>query len=185
MIKELSLARMAILAMILAAIVMVGGMMTSIFNIGASDSIEYIVSEASKQYPEWPYTANTLPFNDTNSFANSRAISANWASEQGCPSGSRATPTSGCWSLIIDANGVNLIFPKWTRDQCLTHTNNLRPDTHRRIRYVGVANDGDGSLTNAVDLSTVLPNVRGATVRDLGKSLCRDAFNNQITVILN
>lgn len=182
--KEFALSNIGRLVLIGAVVLVAGGAITAVTNESSSNGFEQVVAEAIKQYSEAPYTIAALPSNETDPFVNARALPASWSSQTGCPAGSRATPNGGCWSLIIDANGVNITTPRWAQDQCLTITKALRPDVHRRIRFFGIAVDGEASLTNAVDLSTVNAELRKATVSTLGNTRCLNTTTNQISVII-
>jgi hypothetical protein len=162
----------------------VGAMATGIFNDGTADGVNAIVTEIGKQYPEAPYTAATLPANVTDSFANSLAIPAAWGAQGDCAAGSRQSPSGGCWSIIIQTNGIHAVFPGYSRDQCLTLTSQVRPDVHRRITFVGIAPDNSATLTNSVAISSIAAELRRAAVQDFGKTNCLPTATNQLAFVI-
>lgn len=162
----------------------VGATATGIFNDGTADGVNVIVTELSKQYPEAPYTAAALPANITNSFANTLAIPAAWSAQGTCAAGSLQSPSGGCWSAIINADGIHAVFPGYGRDQCLVLTSQVRPDVHRRISSVGIAPDGSATLTNSIVVSSVAAELRRAAVQDFGKANCQNTATNQIAFVI-
>jgi hypothetical protein len=184
MIKQLIFANLGNVLIGILTVLAAAGIYLWIYNESTADGVTSVVSQAITQYPQWPYTTAALPATETDSFAASRAMPADWTATVGCPAGSRATPNRGCWSLVIDASGINLIFPRWTQDQCLAIMKSVNPDILRRIRFVSVARDGDASQTNAVDLSTVNAEMRKPTMTTLGNTNCRNAADNQIAFVI-
>lgn len=184
MIKEFLVTNIGRIATILVVLVVGGALITSIFNEGVGNAVEQIASEVVKQYPEAPYTAAALPATLTDAFANLRAVPGSWNNQGLCPAGSRQTPNGGCWSLLVDAAGMlNLIFPGFSRSECLSIAKSIRPDVIRRLAMVSIGVDGANAQAGAVNLFAVNPELRGATINDTAAAQCRDTVTNQWALV--
>lgn len=172
----------AILAIV--AVLSFSGVITNIWNNSDATGVQAIVAQVSEAYPAFPYTSNTLPSTETDSFVALQSIPRNWRAQGTCPAGSRQSPNRGCWSLIIDGVGINLFLPRFSQDQCLKITSQLDPAVYKKVVAVAVNKDGDSSLTGAVDLTAINASVRPAAVATLGRNSCRDATDNQLVLTM-
>lgn len=164
--------------------VVFGGVIYNQYNNADASGVQAIVAQVSEAYPAFPYTSNTLPSTETDSFVALQSIPRNWRAQGTCPAGSRQSPSRGCWSLVIDAVGLNLFIPRLTQDQCLKFTGVLDPTVYKKIVAVAVNRDGDSSLTGATDLTTINASMRAAAVATLGRNSCRDATDNQLVLTM-
>lgn len=168
----------------IVAILSFSGVLTNIWNNADATGVQAIVAQVSEAYPAHPYTTNTLPSTETDSFVALQSIPRNWRAQGNCLAGSRQSPNRGCWSLVIDAIGINFFLPRLSQDQCLKITSQLDPAVYKKVVAVAVNTDGDSSLTGAVDLTAINASVRPAAVATLGRNSCRDAVNNQLVLTM-
>lgn len=184
MLKEFLASNIGRIVLIAVVIAIAGGIIASILNEGVANAVEQISSEVVKQYPEAPYTAAALPAPLTDAFANLRAVPGSWNTQGTCNTGSRATPSGGCWTLVVDAAGLlNFIVPGNSQADCLSIAKAVRPDVLRRLTMASVNEDGANSTANALNLSTVLPQLRGAALNDLAAANCQNTTTNQWALI--
>ena len=168
----------------IVALIAYGGSITNIWNNSGATGVQAIVAQVSEAYPAFPYTTNTLPSTETDSFVALQSIPRDWRAQGTCPAGARQSPNKGCWSLIIDAVGINFFLPRLPQDLCLKITSALDPTVYKKVVAVAVNTDGDSSLTGAVDLTAMNASVRPAAVATLGRNNCRDAVNNQLVLTM-